>query len=296
MRGAAAPPAARCRFAAERLHETGIVQLNEPAGSDIDALAARLLANDYTRPFVIDDGQVRRLHLGLAYVQSEMNIARPDELTFAYTRKMMGFLLFLPRPKHVLIVGLGGGSLTRFCHRSLPRSRITTVEIDPDVIAFGDLFALPPEDERHRLVHADAVDYLATTADRPDVVLLDGCDGQGLAPALAGAAFLHDVHRRLKPRGMLVVNLVGATAALRSTLAIVDEVFGGRIIVQAVAEGGTRVAYAFKDAGFVPDWDAVQDGARELGRRHGLDLPELARMLRRSGWGIAARRARRSSG
>jgi spermidine synthase len=280
-------PAWRSCLPAELLEETGIVQLNEPAGSDIGGLVQRLRDGAYHKPFVIDDGRVRRLYFGLAYVQSEMSIARPHELNFAYTRKMMGFLLFVPRPKHVVIVGLGGGSLTRFCHRQLPRARITTVEIDREVIAFGDLFELPVQDERHVLIQADAVDYFATTADRPadrpDVVLLDGCDNQGMAPAFRNAGFFRSVRDRLKTNGVLVVNLVGSAAALRTTLAIVGETFAGRMIVQDVGEGGTKVAYAFNDSAFEPDWDGLLGQARELGRKHELDLPALARKLKRSG-------------
>jgi spermidine synthase len=279
----------RLQLPAEPLQETGVVQLNEPADADRGALLARLRDNAYDKPFVIDDGQVRRLYLGLAFVQSEMRIDRPHELTFAYTRAMMGFLLFVPRPRHVLIVGLGGGSLTRYCHRALPRARITTVEVDPEVIAFGDLFELPAQDARHALIEADAVDYFATTADRPDVVLLDGCDRRGLAPALCNGAFLRDVCARLRPGGLLVINLVGDATALRAALDVVDEVFAGHLIVQPVAEGGTRIAYAFNDSAYVPDWDALQRRARELERRHPLELPALARRLQRSGMGPRGR-------
>ena len=282
------PASARYCLPAELLQETGVVQLDEPCDTDREGLAECLRAGKYNRPFVIDDGRVRRLYFGLAYVQSEMSIGQPYELNFAYTRKMMGFLLFVPRPKHVVIVGLGGGSLTRFCHRQLPRTRITTVEIDPAVIAFGDLFALPAFDARHALIRADAVDYFAATDERPDVVLLDGCDQQGLAPAFCNPGFFCNVRDRLRARGVLVVNLVGPAVALRATLAIIAGVFAGGLIVQKVGEGGTKVAYAFKDGTLAPDWDAMERGARVLKLRHALDFPELARKLRRSGFSPAA--------
>ncbi len=274
----------RCRLPAELLQESGIVALNEPTWSDIDGLLARLRDGAYDKPFVIDDGQVRRLYFGLAYVQSEMSIAQPHALNFAYTRTMMGFLLFVPRPRRVVIVGLGGGSLTRFCHRQLPRARISTVEIDPEVIAFADLFALPPPGARHELVQADAVDYFARVGDRPDVVLLDGCDNRGMAPALCDAGFLACVRERLRARGVLVINLVGSSEAVRAMVAIASAVFGGRVIVQKVDGGGTEVAFAFKDAAFVPAWDELQHAARALQGRHGLDFPAQMRRLRRAGF------------
>jgi spermidine synthase len=56
---------------------------------------------------------------------------------------MMGFLLFRHEPREILMFGLGGGSLAKYCHRHLPAARIR-VEIDSDVIAFRDQFAVPP--------------------------------------------------------------------------------------------------------------------------------------------------------
>lgn len=58
---------------------------------------------------------VRSLHLGGSMVQSAMRIAAPNELELVYTQCMMGFLLFHPKPGHVLMIGLGGGSLAQVC-------------------------------------------------------------------------------------------------------------------------------------------------------------------------------------
>ena len=60
---------------------------------------------------VSEQGGLRSLHLGSDTVQSTMRIADPIELVLSYTRAMMGFLLFHPQPRHVAMLGLGGGSL-----------------------------------------------------------------------------------------------------------------------------------------------------------------------------------------
>jgi spermidine synthase len=272
----------RCCIPADLLCEEGTIRLNEPPDSDHGSLLALLLAGTYRKPFVIDDGTVRRLYFNLSYVQSEMTIDRPYALNFAYTRKMMGFLLFMPRPKHVVIVGLGGGSLTRFCHRHLPRTRVTTVEIDSEVIAFADLFQLPKQDARCALIQANAVDYFATTEDRADVVLLDGCDEHGIAPDFCDEPFYQKVRACLKEHGLLVMNLVGSSATCAASLAAMAHVFGGDLIVQKVGDGSTKVAFAFKDPTFIPDWANVHRHARELAVRRELALPELARKLQKS--------------
>src|SRR5690606_15673673 len=95
---------------------------------------------------------------GSAAVQSSMSLLNPYALEFEYTRLMMGFLLFDPDPAHMLMIGLGGGSLPKFCHRYLPQTSIDVVEIDPDVIALRDAFHVPPDDARFRVIAADGKD------------------------------------------------------------------------------------------------------------------------------------------
>ncbi len=44
---------------------------------------------------------VRSLHIGSDTIQSAMRLARPNDLELAYTRSMMGFLLFNEWPERV---------------------------------------------------------------------------------------------------------------------------------------------------------------------------------------------------
>lgn len=267
---------------AKLLSETGTVYLRESPQQDLAALTERLRSSDYAKPFVVDDGTVRRLHFSLDFVQSEMTLADPDALRFAYTRNMMAFLLFLPRPKHVVVVGLGGGSLSKFCYRQLPRARVTTIEIDEDVIEFGKLFRLPAADARMNFIHADAADYFASTADVADVILIDGCDRNGVAPNFCNETFYRNLHTRLAPKGMLVMNLIGGGRVLETHLKHVASTFSGRVMVVNVSAGGNRLLFAFKDPRFIPDWTAIQRAAKQLESDHGLDFPNFAKRLRHS--------------
>jgi len=264
------------------LSRSGVIRLREPAGSDVSHLLAQLRSGRYRKPFLLDDGQVRRLHFGLRYVQSEINLATPQDLSFAYLRKMMAFLLFQPQPRALLVVGLGGGSLAGFCHRQLPHAHITALEIDADVIGFSRWFGLPQRSKRLRLLHADAVDYLAHSRERMDVILVDGCDRRGVAPAFRSAPFYRDVHRLLNRDGLLVMNLIGGAAAVDAHLRLIAGSFGGRVIVLRASAGGNRLVFAFRNPRHVPDWSAIEQAAPALATRHGLDFPGFARKLRRS--------------
>ncbi|MBL6750632.1 MAG: spermidine synthase [Nevskia sp.] len=259
-----------------------VVHLIAPSGADRQHLPPARPQGNAPKPFMQDDGVTRALHFSAGFVQSEMCIEKPYALALRYTRKMMAFLLFRPLPKSVTIVGLGGGSLTKFCYHQLPRARITTVEINHDVIELSPLFHVPGESERMSIVHADAADYFAATPDRVDVILLDGCDANGIAPAFSDAQFYRNLRGRLRPGGVLVANLVGSVQVVELHVRLIAETFANQLIVQNVSREGNRVAFAFNDPWLPPDWAMIQLRAKRLQRRHGLDYPAFARRLRRT--------------
>jgi len=57
---------------------------------------------------------------GTDAIQSEMNLASPDELTLSYSQHIMAALPVVSRPRRVLVVGLGGACIQRSLHRLLP--------------------------------------------------------------------------------------------------------------------------------------------------------------------------------
>lgn len=258
-----------------------IAYLPEPAPEPVamPQLLKRLRNGLYAKPFVLDDGEYRQLHFGLRFTQSRMSLKAPDTLALAYTRKMMAFLLFQPEPQDVVIVGLGGGSLTKFCYRQLPHTRITTVEIDQGVIELSQLFEVPRPNARLRTVHADGAEYFATTQQSADVVLVDGCDQHGISPALCEERFYASVSACLRPGGVMVVNLVGAVGRSEALIRSISRVFDGQVLVLPVSVGGNRIALAFCNHAWPPDWPEIQQRAITLGTHHDLDLAGFAKRL-----------------
>ena len=154
---------------------------------------------DHDVPCLWETGRSVTLHFGAEAVQSQMSKDAPNRLEFEYTRLMAAFLPFHPEPADILIVGLGGGSLSKFCHHHLPDSRITTVEINPEVIALRDTFLIPPESPRFRIICADAVDYAAArrpagrqpVEDRPGLSPVHRPPGPTLQPAAGAFGLRH---------------------------------------------------------------------------------------------------------
>jgi spermidine synthase len=268
----------------------GTLHLLEPPDASAGALRARLLDESYDKPFVLDDGECRYLYFNVRLMQSAMRLKSPDALELRYTQKMMAFLLFKPKPARVLLIGLGGGSLVKFCHRRLSGTQILAVELSPAVIAFRDLFLVPPDDERLAVICGDGGEYLAGADKGIDVILIDAFDREGYAPELARREFFESAFAKLSGTGILVVNLAGEQATYAGLVGRVMEVFDDRVIVISVPEDGNQMLYAFKDRDFDPRWRQLANRAKELRARHGLDFPRfLDKMERAAKQGVARR-------
>ena len=224
------------------------IRLAEPADARHGELWEQVLSGTYERPIMVEDGRRRSLCFSIdGSVQSEMSLADPTELVNAYTREMMAFLLFCPRPADIVLVGLGGGSLAKFCYRHLPRTRLTAVEIDPAVIAMRRHFRVPPDDERLRVVEGDGGAFVAAMAAagrRTDVLLVDAYDRQGMARSVCDRPFLEDACRVLSADGVLVTNLAMYESRRDAYLRQLRSVCGNPVLAVDVGWGGNTVAFA----------------------------------------------------
>ena len=264
------------------LNESGercSLHLLESAQCDADVIRAQIMTECYGKPFLVEDGETRRLHFSLGVIQSAMRIDDPFALEFAYTRKMMAFLLFVPQPDHVLMVGLGGGSLAKFCHRHLPGTRLTVIEINPDVIALRRAFHVP-DDARLTIIQADAAEYLPLTEGDTDVLLLDGFDAAGVAPTFLNRDFYQAALRRLRPAGLLVANFAGPKQDWAAHFVLLNEVFGERVHLAYVAGSDNYIAFAFADDDYPPEWTELKPQAEALVGQIPLDFLALLKRLR----------------
>ena len=252
-----------------------LLHLLEPPGSCQDSLWERLFNGTYDKPFIIDRGVRRFLHFDLCTVQSAMHLLHPDRLSLAYTRKMMAFLLFNPAPRRILLLGLGGGSLAKFCYWHLPHASITAVEVNPDVIALREAFRVPADNERFRVIRAEAAAYLRRPGGPKDVILADACDREGVAPECDSLEFYQQAYRRLSRCGVFVANLCVGTSATH--IRKIRTVFGGHCVTLRVRQDGNIVVFAFKEPRPAIDWPQFEPAAIALKRRFGLDFPRYVR-------------------
>jgi spermidine synthase len=223
---------------------------------------------------------VRSLHLGSDTVQSSMKLSDPVELVLSYTRAMMAFLLFMPEPRHVLMIGLGGGSLAKFIYHRMPGVGITVVECHPAVVlAARTYFHVPADDERFRVVLAEGSAWVAAHPGSCDVVLVDGYDGQEKVQALASESFYADARAALGDDGVLVSNLWSSDTRFDTYVQRMERVFEAVLCVPAERRGNV-IALAFARSPGRPRWDELRQRARRLQALYGLEFLQFVEGLR----------------
>ena len=178
------------------------------------------------QPFLRDTATTRSLHFSEREIQSRMSRLSPDALDLEYTRMMMGFLLFNAHPRQIGMIGLGGGSLPKFCFRYVLSAHIDVVEIDPEVIAMRDAFMIPPDNDRFHVIEGDGAAFVQAAGNAYDVLLLDGFGEGGIPDALCSAAFYADCYDALTEDGLMVVNFHANHPMHHDYLARVRESFG----------------------------------------------------------------------
>ncbi len=198
----------------------------------------------HCQPFVLETPKSTSLHFSFTSIQSRMDASRPDELELDYTALMMGFLLFQPAPAQMGMVGLGGGSLAKFCFRHLPVCQIDVAEINPHVIALRERFNVPAEGPRFRVHCADGADFVQAAAGQFDVLMVDGFDQSGTPPALCSQRFYDDCLASLAEQGVLVINLHSGHLDYPLHLARLRQSFGEQLLRLGQESSGNSIVLA----------------------------------------------------
>ncbi len=190
----------------------------------------------------------RYLHFGTEWVQGGMRIRKPDWLELEYSQQMMAWMLFIEKPQHIVQLGLGSGALTKFCYRQFPRSRVTTVELNPAVITIcHSMFKLPFNDDRLNVMEMDADEFVKDTRHHgmADVMQVDLYDATARGPVLDSIEFYQGCADCLTPEGIMTVNLFGEHPSYAKNLKAMIRVFAMVIFMPPIHDGNV-IAIAFK--------------------------------------------------
>jgi spermidine synthase len=203
-------------------------------------------------------GGIRYLHLGTEWVQGSMLIDTPFEIELEYVQRMMAWLLFFEplqvKKLHALQLGLGAGTITKACYKTLKMST-TVLEINPSVVAACQhWFKLPPQDKRLHIVLGDAMKTLShweQVAQIPkglqsnfiDCAQVDLYDHEAAAPVLDSREFYQAVRSTLSDEGIMTVNLFGRSSSFDKSLAKISAAYGEEAVwsFKPTKEGNTVI-------------------------------------------------------
>ncbi len=237
------------------------------------------------KPYLIERDGKLSLQFDARSLQSEMNIDDPEQLVFSYTRAMMSFLLFEPAPQRIAMIGLGGGSLAKYCYRYLPQTEICIVEINPDVIALRNEFAIPADDARFKVLLGDGAAFVQEQRTEYDVLMVDGFDAAGLPETLSSQRFYDACYAALPDSGIMVANLWGSDDLYQALLARIALSFEGQYVVVNSDDSPNKIVLAFKNENYLLSSANVKKLVNQLAQSHPLDFHAKSKKL------IAALRA-----
>jgi len=243
----------------------GIVAASIPGS----ALAQRVLHEErslYSQIIVREYGGQRCLLFSVRRNQRNqtcVDLRRPKQMQFSYTRMAMSSLLFTPQPQSILVVGLGGGTLPMAFAELYPDAHIDAVEIDPAVVRVAkDYFEFRPGPNVK--VHTQDARVWTKRALRQtrryDIVILDAFNGEYIPEHLMTREYLLETQSLLTARGTLMANTFAISDLYHNESATYANVFG-EFLNFRVPESSNRMIVV---PSVLPDKDTLKQRARDI--------------------------------
>jgi spermidine synthase len=142
-----------------------------------------------------------------------------------YTQLMTIGVLYPPEPNRILMIGLGGGTISSYLGRFLPEAQIDTIEVDPGVITAAKTFFGIKESPRVRYLEGDGRVFLNRSTAAYDLILVDAFHGGYVPFHLLTKEFYTLLKQRLAPGGAVAFNVHDGTKLYASTLLTLRTVF-----------------------------------------------------------------------
>jgi spermidine synthase len=216
---------------------------------------------------------------GWDYTESVTNLRDPDDLPVHYTRFMTTALPYPEAPKKILMIGLGGGSISTYLGRAMPEAAIDTVEIDPGVINAAKRYFGIRENELVKYLAGDGRVFLNRNKQLYDLILVDAFHGGYVPFHLLTKEFYTLVKQRLAPGGAAAFNVHDGTKLYVSTIKTLGAVFSATHLYPT-GEGEVIMVATAQDA---PSDDVLKSRAATLQQRHSFRYPLPQLMAKRIG-------------
>ncbi len=229
---------------------------------------------------VFDDGLFRFLRFGDGGEQSRIDINNPHCPVYQYTQSMLMALVFLPRPAHATILGLGGGMLVHALHHYDESLSVDIAELRADVADIAYNHFMLPRAEQLRVTIADATDFLSTASTSTDLIFADIYNDDGMQDSQLADEFIRHCHRLLSDEGILVLNLWDEGKGLHPLAQQrIEDSFGNESLCIPVP-GGNLISFSFKSRCPEIQPRRLQPAASRLGKKLNFPARKLLNTLK----------------
>ncbi len=203
---------------------------------------------------VVEEKGVRSLHFGSSPRQSSMSLSDPHKLELSYVRAMTSWLLFKPDfSDEALLIGLGGGSLSKYLLQHFSDCRLKVIECRKSVVKIARSHFGLPLDPRLKIIIDDGGEYVRqrceSHAERYSLLMIDAFDHENIAASIANEAFFTACKDLLKKDGILVVNLWGGddNPLYLECSEWLSHIFKQRVLFLPVQDRGNVIGFAFNE-------------------------------------------------
>ncbi|MCM5681519.1 fused MFS/spermidine synthase [Schlegelella sp. S2-27] len=218
-----------------------------PCGAaDAAGRLVHVAQGDHHTVYVRDEGGSRYLSFSAVEkrVQTRVSLAPGGALLDDWVACLTAVVAAHPRPRRVLMLGVGGGALPMALRRILPDVQIDAVDHDAAVLRVATEFFGLEQDHRLRLHALDArvfIEQSRRDGRHYDVIVLDVFDDDYIPQHLMTVEFLREMRSALAAGGWLVANTFGPEPLWRREFASYASAYGD---FHAIVVGWNRILVA----------------------------------------------------
>ena len=192
---------------------------------------------------VVDKKNVRHMRFGNSIRQSSINKASPFKLQTKYARDMAKVFDYYKKiPERILVLGLGAGTIPSYLYHRFSTTKITVVEILPELKDIASDYFSMPRDERLEVIIGDAYDYVMETTNQFDIIFMDVFGKSGIPKKFCTEEFYTGLSELILTDGYVAFNTWIDSYSYGIYLEKLNSVFA-RVIEQSSPKSGNHIAY-----------------------------------------------------
>jgi spermidine synthase len=186
------------------------------------------IETEYNNIFIVQKGDFLSMTFRLKGEntrQSVLNLRDRGQLPLPHSHYQTLAAVHAGKLEKMLMVGLGGGSVSDYFLRHVPEMHVTSVELDPGVVKAAEKYFGAAAGPRHAIATGDGRVFLQRNKAKYDIVMIDAFRGGYVPFHLLTHEFYTLLASRLEPDGVAVLNLRGRTQLFDSSIVTLRRTF-----------------------------------------------------------------------